>query len=73
MFFLIEDEDGVKVTGECDSGCGKPAKVWYGGTSAATCGDTKCLRRLHEDYAESCRRSAEESAFRRSMEEMEEY
>lgn len=33
----------MPVTGNCDSGCGKPAKVWFGYTSCATCGDASCI------------------------------
>jgi len=34
----------------CDSGCGKPAIVWFGNTSCATCGDAKCVAIQQREY-----------------------
>ena len=42
--------DSMKVTGKCDSGCGKDAKHWFGNTSAATCGDEVCYNKQQEEY-----------------------
>lgn len=45
---------GMKVTGKCDSGCGKPATTWFGNTSAATCGDLDCIHKQQEAYEAHC-------------------
>jgi len=39
----------MRVTGTCDAfGCNKPATTWFGNSSAATCGDAKCIDRIRE-------------------------
>ena len=42
--------DAMKVTGNCDSGCGKPATHWFGNTSAATCGASICVQKQQDEY-----------------------
>jgi len=39
-----------KVTGFCDSGCGKLAKTWFGRTAAATCGKPECIEAQNDQY-----------------------
>jgi len=46
--------ESMKVTGKCDSGCGKPATTWFGNTSAATCGSAECIRKQKEAYDAHC-------------------
>ena len=43
--------DSIKVTGKCDSGCGKDAVRWFGNTSVAVCKDTDCFQKQAEAYA----------------------
>lgn len=59
----------VKVTGLCDAGCGKDAKVWYGRTNKAYCGDVKCYNICDAEYVKHCRQVDEEIRFRKEMEE----
>lgn len=40
----------MKVTGLCDSGCGRLATTWFGNTSAATCGDKVCVDEQQREY-----------------------
>ena len=43
----------VKVTGTCDGeGCSEPAKFWFGQTSMAHCGKTKCESYLSKRWQE---------------------
>lgn len=42
----------MKVTGKCDSGCGKPATKWFGNTSSATCDDAECIAERQRRYNE---------------------
>lgn len=44
----------MKVTGKCDSGCGKDATTWFGNTSAATCGSSACIEKQQESYDSHC-------------------
>lgn len=44
--------NAMKVTGDCDAGCEKPAKRWFGNTNQATCGDSRCLDVLQRRYNE---------------------
>lgn len=40
----------MPIIGNCDSGCGEPATVWFGNTSCATCGKQQCIDQLQEEY-----------------------
>lgn len=40
----------MEVTNSCDAGCGKPATEWFGNTSCATCGDSRCVKIMQKDY-----------------------
>lgn len=59
--------EAIEVTGNCDATCGKPARFWYGSTSAATCGDEVCLNHMDERYAEHCAEMDAEAALEREM------
>lgn len=49
----------IPVTNKCDAGCGKDATEWFGNTSCATCGDSKCVGVMLADY-NSIRRELDE-------------
>ena len=40
----------IPVVGNCDSGCGEPAKYWFGNTSVATCGSETCIEMQQQEY-----------------------
>ena len=40
----------IPVTNKCDAGCGKEATDWFGNTSCATCGDSRCVQIMQRDY-----------------------
>lgn len=43
----------MKVTGKCDNyNCSKDAKYWYSNTSAAICGQQKCINVMDSKYQE---------------------
>lgn len=55
--------------GLCDAGCGKPASLWYGRTSAATCGANACLKIIDTQYIEHCKEVARQIEFERELQE----
>lgn len=56
----VKDLNAIKVTGSCDAGCGKPAKIWFGMTSMAHCGLDKCNAAIQLRYEEHCRQIDEQ-------------
>lgn len=40
----------IPVTNKCDAGCGKEATTWFGNTSCATCGDSRCEGIMQAEY-----------------------
>ena len=42
--------NAMPISGKCDSGCGKPATMWFGNTSCATCGSNKCIDIQQAEY-----------------------
>ena len=59
----------VKVTGLCDAGCGKEARIWYGRTNKAYCGDMKCYGVIESAYIEHCKKVDEQIRFEKEMED----
>lgn len=53
---LREDKEWYKqfhsipVTNKCDAGCGKEATTWFGNTSCATCGDSRCVAEMQREH-----------------------
>ena len=61
--------DEVAITGKCDSSCGKPARLWYGSTSVATCGSAECIHIQDVRYKEHCEEMDRQYALEEEMEE----
>lgn len=40
----------IPVTNKCDAGCRKEATTWFGNTSCATCGGSRCVEIMQADY-----------------------
>jgi hypothetical protein len=47
---FLKELNAMPITGNCDSGCGKPATRWFGRTSCATCGDPECVDIQQREY-----------------------
>ena len=50
----MSKEEEVELSGMCDAECGSKATVWYGQTSAATCGSLDCIDYMDGVYEEHC-------------------
>jgi len=48
----VHPDGSGRPSGLCDAGCGNPASLWYGRTSAATCGANACLKIIDTQYIE---------------------
>lgn len=57
----------AKVTGKCDSGCGRDAKHWFNNTANAHCGDRKCFQIQESRYAEHCKVMEKQFQFEKEM------
>jgi hypothetical protein len=36
-------------SGDCDAGCGRPARTWFGLSSCASCGSPDCIEILQDE------------------------
>ncbi len=57
----------------CDSGCGKPAKYWFGNTSVATCGSYDCSKLQEDRYEAHCEEMERQWEFEREMQKQWSY